>query len=143
MENGDPEIGCIETLFDTDTVIVTAAGVRLIRTCADCSTELKDCNTEGETRVELSKFEGWAELTEAQRTKITEQLATKEIEITSENGGADVDEGGGGRYKKNLISTCIHFTLTINCEIEEKKTELTYSGDIEIQHAAGEFEECG
>lgn len=144
MENSDPEIGTIETSVQGTKITVNVSDVRMIRACADCSSELKDVNTEGETSLELSEFEGWKELTEEQRDKIIALLMTEGLTVGAEEGGTNVEEGGGGRYKKNMISLTIHFDLWISyeCPSAPPSIDLKYSGDILIEHAAGEFEEC-
>lgn len=117
MDNGEPEI---EVEVDEEGNI--SANVRLVRTCMDCGTELKEANVEAEAQV-------------------SEEFAAKHKgeghNLSVEATGEDVSETGGGRYKKNVIECT--FTARVSCDCNEDATE---DLEMKVSESAGYFEEC-
>jgi len=145
MENADPEVNDIEGQADIANVIITAS-VRGVRNCAECGTELKDCDMDMEDTVDVEQLDGFKKLTEVQQAGLLAALEAGEAEIEVEDNGGEVDEAGGGRYAKNMLTTRILYKLTITFKAVESGNEVTVSieheGDLESKNAASEFNEC-
>lgn len=123
LENEEsPEV---EPSVEVDSGRVSIGGtVSLVRVCADCSTELKSCEAgvDDEASVEIPK----EHLGEGHDMDV-------EIEVGS------VDESGGARYKKNIITANLSYTMRCSCQKREDKP--LAEGDLTASAAAGEFEE--
>lgn len=99
------------------------ATVELGRNCAECSQELKMCSVDAdEVQVEIPK----EHLGEGHDIEA-------EVEIDS------VDESGGSRYKKNIITASM--TYTLRCSYQKREEPDLATGDLSASAAAGEFEE--
>lgn len=70
-----------------------------------------------------SKFVGW-------------DAGNIEIEV-EDGGGAQTDESGGHRYKKNILTTTIPFTAKFSWE----GLDFTFNGSVNCEHAASEYED--
>lgn len=142
MENADPEIGSVDCEYSDDSFQVTA-DIRAVRSCADCSTELKSLDLNLEQSVELSQFDGWKGLSEEQQKLVREQLESGEANVESNPGEGRMEESGGSRYKKNMITIAVDYSIEITVHPEEGDSiNLTYNGELSEEHAASEFEEC-
>lgn len=116
MENGEPEVNSVEV----DSEGHVNAEVHLTRNCAECSTELKDYTFE----LEADPDEEF-------------MAAHKGHALDVDEGDCSVDESGGGRYAKNIIS--VSLVATVKCAVcPDAKTEVELGSDA----AASEFEEC-
>lgn len=153
LENGDPEIEQFDVQFNPDgeksSFSVTAC-VRTTRTCADCSDTMKELQRDMDESFPLSKFEGWDKLSEDHRKRVVELLERKEIEAEESHEDGEVSEGGGGRFKKNMLTLTLPFTLEIDLggqpEDEGKVawpvSKLTLNAELTDEQAAGSYEEC-
>lgn len=126
LENGDPEVdmemnlegerkvGVIEEQFSV------SGTAHLTRNCAECGSELKtaDLNLESE----MQTF-----------THITPEC---DGELHCDFDDGLVDESGGGRYAKNMISCSVHWSVTCS------KCQATLQNDVEASEVAGAFEEA-
>lgn len=151
MDNGDPELEQGPELTfhmrskKTDGKEILAhfdvtATVRGTRNCADCGNTLKELSMDMDGTAELAQFEGWKELTPDQQGEVQGRLEAGTVEPDAEAEEGTVDESGGGRYKKNLITTVVPYNITI--EDSELGIKLTYNGELSYEAAASEFEEC-
>lgn len=118
---------------------------RHTRNCADCSTELKDIDIDETLSVELAAFEAYEQLSEADRATIDraieEDSANLSVEI--EQGDANVDESGGGRYQANKIEITFNGTLVLEYTPDEgEPIKLTHSFEIVSTNTAGSYNEC-
>lgn len=114
LENGDPEVNDLDITSEQVT-----CNVRLVRTCADCSGEMKEANLDLEDTIdhpEIPKGEG------------------DKHEFDVEEDGAEVNESGGGRYKKNMIGVEVSYKAKCSCG-------WTHEGTLTGEEAAGSFEE--
>jgi hypothetical protein len=143
MENGEPEINDFQVQYSGGTFEVTA-NARHTRNCADCGTELKDCDHDFEGSVELTEFEGWASLTSEQQTAVKLWLESNEAQ--SDQSDCQVEESGGGRYQKNMIELVLSYSIEIEAENELEPDaapiKLVYNGTLSNSAAAGEYCEC-
>ena len=143
LENGDPEVQNSEANYSEGCFTLTFS-VRGTRLCADCWGELKSLDMDIEETVDLGEMESYKALSKDQQERILNALndCTAEIELSEE--GTNVDETGGGRYKKNMITTEVSYELTIRVEGEkpEDTIELCHTGEVSNEAAAGEYEEC-
>lgn len=110
MEMQDPEVDGEEYSSSGIT-----ASVRIVRTCADCSTELKEATFDVEKDVDFCSDDDEHEVT-----------------LTYE---AQPLEEGGGRYQKAFFGATITFHLQCTCG---RQIEVPWSDKI----AAGSMDEC-
>lgn len=123
LENGDPETNSLE-VEDTDDGAIVTAEVHLIRNCGDCGTELKAADVEGDEDIQFDNLHCPAK----NGDDTSHDLVVTEL-------SCDVDESGGGRYKKNIITFDLEFKIACNdCDLEVK-------GNVRGDEAAGSFEE--
>ncbi|MCK9587757.1 MAG: hypothetical protein M0Q93_00155 [Terrimicrobiaceae bacterium] len=144
LENQDPEINSFEASFSGTAVLITAE-VRAVRACADCSTELKSIDLNLEESFEVCTFEGFNELPEPNQLELLNLVENEDDAVTVEveEKGGESEDGGGGRYKKNIITTVIHGTITLTWERgKDQSVTLTKSIDLQGEEAAGAYEEC-
>lgn len=142
MENGEPDVSDLVVEYSDGTCHVTAS-VHHTRNCADCSTELKDYDYELEDAADLESFSGWEGLTKEERDEVLTMLKDGTIEPDVQAGDAEIDEGGGGRYQKNMITLTVPVTITIDGSLsKEKELHLDYSLDLIDSAAAGDYNEC-
>lgn len=122
--------------------ITVNASVSAIRNCADCGQELKRASFDMEKEIELSAMEGWKNLSNDERDELTKMLDDGEVDPEVNEDGGESEDGGGGRYAKNMITTTIHFTLDVKATLKSgKKVELSISDELSDDMAAGEYEE--
>lgn len=142
LDNGDPEVESIEASVDENVTIT--AQVRGTRNCADCGTTLKELSMEMQETVPVADFEikPVPATPELKAQILTKAQTDDSIEWGVEEDGGEVDESGGGRYKKNKITTTINYTITGTVELDEADYQLTHEGTLSSENAAGEFEEC-
>jgi len=62
-----------------------------------------------------------------------------ELEVEAED--VEVDESGGGRYQKNIITATIHVKVRCSCQTADQKDPV-WEGDLKAEVAAGDFDEC-
>jgi len=143
MDNGEPEANDLEVSHQSGSFEVTG-NCRHTRNCADCGTELKQCDHDFSDQVELCSFEGWDALTSEQQTSVQSWLdGGNEVEV--QDGGIEVEESGGGRYKKNMIQLAWNYSLEIEFEPEAQEMapiKLVYNGSMTSEAAASNYEEC-
>lgn len=146
LENQDPEINSLEAEFADEQTVSVSVSARHVRACADCGTELKAVDCDDEQTVEVSAFEGYTNLNEAQKAGLKIAIDGRaDAELEVEEGGASADEGGGGRYKKNIVTVIIPFTVTLTADPEPEegweKISLTHSGEFKFENAASSYDE--
>lgn len=138
MENGEPEINNIEASHLTGLQFSVNADVRGVRQCANCGTDLKDLSMDVEGTCDIGESEEWKKLTPEEQATLKAAIKKGDVEVEVEDDGGDVDEGGGGRYAKNIITTTVNYTLTVTYN----DLKVSASGSLESKNAASEFEEC-
>lgn len=147
MENGEPSVDEITATYNATpdgspgSFTITATGEHY-RNCAECSTELKNLSFEATEEICLDSFLGWGDLTIEQAGDLVRALQSGDIEPEVESDDTDVEESGGGRYEKNMITIKVDYTVTIKPPDGSEISELTFSGNVIDAHAAGEYEEC-
>ena len=90
------EMGDIEVSDEEYAAGKLTASVRIVRTCADCSEEMKEATFEVDEEVEFCDTED------------------KKHEVTVEAELEPLEEGGG-RYKKSFYGAVGQFKLTCSC----------------------------
>lgn len=132
LDFGDGEVDSIEIdvgkATDGKTMATINAEVRIPRNCQECSTEMKVGSYSSEVEVEIEQPKCTALEEDGQTPK------PHDLSIEAD-GEPQPDEGGGGRYKKNMISYTLDFV--ISCGV----CDFTQKGYIEDAMAASEFEE--
>lgn len=98
---------------------------------------MKAIDWDVEETVKLEDIEGIKELPEEEREKLRTALDDEDASVEVEENGTDFDESGGGRYKKNIITSRVHAEVTI--QWGERK--FTHGIAVETANAASEFEE--
>lgn len=144
MDNGDPEFNSLDAVLSGSDVHVDAS-VRSVRNCADCGTELKSLDLDLEADIPLSGFEGFKELSaeDAQCLLDSADASMDDFNVESEEGSTSLDEGGGGRFKKNMITTRAEVNLTVEWERgPDDIVKLTKNHEMTSENAASEFDEC-
>lgn len=144
MENGEPEINSFE-VDRTGTTFDITLSARHTRNCAECSTELKDVDIDESTSLELADFEGYKNLSEANRARLDKAIEedSADLSVELEEGESEVNESGGGRYKANDISITFNGTVRLELDSDKgNKLELTKSFDIVATNTAGSYNEC-
>lgn len=142
MENSDPEVNDISVVYNGDHTFTVTAEVRLVRACADCGTELKDRTAYLEDTIKLSEFSvdgNGILITKEEQDAIHTAMDTLAADPDVEDcGDATVDESGGGRYAKNML------TLTMSAVVSITVNGVTYEGGIKFTDEAGasEYDEC-
>lgn len=145
MDNADPEVNSLDAELSGENIHVTG-NVRAVRTCADCSTELKSLDIDFDEEFGVTELSGYAELTDDQKAKLQSALADEleeaELEVEIDELSSSTEESGGARYKKNLITTVVEADVTVTLKLPDE--EITFSGVRELKHeaAASEYEEC-
>jgi hypothetical protein len=110
------------------------------RVCADCSTELKSLTMIFEDTLFIESLDELKALTPEQQKLIIYEAAVESLEVEIEADEPDVEEGGGGRYKKNMITTTVHFTLTFTTG--DGTLSFKHSGSLSQENQASSYEEC-
>lgn len=141
LDNGEPTVENIEAEWDQDEFSLTAQ-VTGTRVCQDCSDEMKTLSMDMEGTVKLEAIEDFKKLTPERQELVRTALKDGEAEISIDGSGGDVSEGGGGRYKKNIITTTIDYDLTVSVTVPDgEDIELSHSGNLQSENAASEFED--
>lgn len=145
LENGEPEFNSCEATLQNGDVLVTVS-MRSIRNCADCGTEMKSLESEMEENIPIENFDGFKELSDEDKTKLLKfaEEDDETIELEAEENEASMDEAGGGRYAKNMITTTakVDVSLTWDRRAHGGEVILTHTLDLTSENAASEFEEC-
>lgn len=143
LDNGDPEVD-LEVEYDGN-VLVVSGNVHLTRNCADCGTTMKELYADLEDAVSPKAFE-WKRGTVSYTPDLDvleKALSDGDVNISLDQGAPDVEEGGGGRYAKNMITAVVPYTITLTMTLpDEVEVEGTYSGDVKTANAASDYEEC-
>lgn len=117
LELGEPEVDSEN--IDTDGQIEVS--ITLTRNCADCGSEMKSYTYELEATAEIEGHKG--------------EGHTLELELDT----PEADEGGGGRYAKNMIS--VEVGATVRCSCQDKDADLLWSDTLTDSAAASDFED--
>jgi hypothetical protein len=96
LEMSDPEVDSI----DIDDAGLVTASVRIVRTCADCSDELKEATLDLE-------FEAGDQL---------EGHMGEGHDLSVEEVGVESIEEGGGRYAKSYYGARVDFEVRCSCQ---------------------------
>lgn len=138
LENADPEVD--ESSIDsTQGAIDFNYNVRMVRQCADCGQEMKSYDGEAEAHVELEDIEEFQKLPDSIREGLIDGSISYEV---SADTNAEVEESGGGRYKKNIITATVTIDYTVSFTVGKKDYKLAGQTTAECEAAAGDFEEC-
>jgi hypothetical protein len=140
LENGEPEV---ENLELTDGELT--ASIRLVRQSACCSEDMKEytyepnLNIQSEILAHLKKFH--KELFDGDNEAPRDGVELPEFEA-SEN-GCDVDESGGGRYAKNIISISLNVDVICQSDIHDSEKADAVVGSFGLTDStnAGSFDE--
>ncbi len=115
LEMQEPEVQSLEVNGED-----LVAEVRIVRTCTDCGSELKEATITAEAPCPLEDCDCDED--------------ARDLEVSGEDTVEAVEEGGG-RYKKSYFG--FKLTGTVKCE----KCGATASCDLEEKVAASEMEE--
>lgn len=141
LETQDPccdeiDIEFSKTAADDGTFTVTASGTT-DRNCADCGDLMKQVSWDMEAEIELSDVKGFDELEDEAKKTLVEAIELGTAEHKVEEQGTSAEESGGGRYKKNIITSTVEYFVEINYG----ELKLTQAGNMSVENAASEFEE--
>jgi hypothetical protein len=136
LENADPEVNDLEI---NDGVIT--ASVRLARTSACCSEEMKEYTYEMELGITADIEAHEDKYHKAQDAEGNESTEAQEYEVDED--GCDVDESGGSRYAKNMISVTLNCTVMCMGEHEKDPAGQDVVGSYTLTDSinAGSFDE--
>lgn len=126
LEFEEPEV---ENDLECDDDGNVTGTLHIVRTCAECGTELKEATIDLEADIS-------GELPE--KPEVKEGETAPDYEITIETGDVSSIEEGGGRYQKSYFGGEVTFTVT--CSWNE---EWSYEGSVSGKVAASEMEEMG
>lgn len=143
MENGEPDVN-LECEY-SDGSFQISGEIHHARNCADCSTELKSIDLSPDVDVELHQFEDFDKLSAADQQAFKLALDKGEASIECDPEDGEVEESGGGRYQKNIITVRVPFTITVKATVSKKDpgpVTLTYSGEVSEENPASAYEEC-
>jgi hypothetical protein len=138
MENGDVNVDSLEATF-ADGGVDVIFDVSHSRNCAECGMELKNTSQQVEGRFELEDVDGWKALPQEEKDRLLAALEDGTAEMGAEKAGTDVDESGGGRYKKNVITLRVEVCFGVN---SKKGKVFKFAREFEAEVAASEYEEC-
>lgn len=142
LETQEPECNNIEAEWDSPgpegagDVRINADG-RTCRNCADCGTELKALDWEAEDTVQIDQMDEFNALSDEDKKECVAALRDGTAEVSVEEQGTECDESGGGRYKKNMITSRVNYRM----EIAWNGKSISHTGDVYSENAASEFEE--
>ena len=137
LENADPQVD-EQTADFRDGSLSLQYSVTMSRECAECSTELKSYSGDAEEDISVEDIPGYAELPK----DVQEGLNDGSIDVdVSVNESSEVEESGGGRYKKNIITTSITCDYTLTFSHKGKEYKLEGQEILECSASAGDFEE--
>ncbi len=146
LETADLEVNSLEAELSAGAIRVTAS-LHAPRNCAECSTELKYLDLELEEEInteELPKFDGWADLGADDQAELAKAMNEDDslLEIEVGESGTAHEEGGGGRYKKNLITASIDYELSLTLSRGDKEPiEVHIAKQLSEENAASQYEE--
>ena len=146
LETQEPELNTIESTYSNETFTITADG-RTVRQCADCGTELKALDWQQEMYVDLDRLfecEAGKALSPEQVEYVKKALEEETANVHIEDTGTEQEESGGSRHKKNIITSCVNFEITVTVHDVpgmDKDLELVYADQVRSENAASEFEE--
>lgn len=118
LDFSDPELESIDVTESTVT-----ATVRIVRTCCDCGTELKEASLELEAEFDgpdpdrCSKENHDKLLAAEKDDKAPAHACTADSghELEVEDTSIDQIEEGGGRYAKSYFGATVSFTVKCTC----------------------------
>jgi len=122
MEFGDPYL--VQEL-NLDGASVTCT-VRIVRTCAECSTELK---------------EAYLELEDELSPDVLKDHEGEGHEVEIEENGIEPIEESGTRYAKSFFGAEVSYTLTCTCDKDQKEGRWSYEGTLFDKIAASHMDE--
>jgi len=99
--------------------------------------EMKALDINEEVELELDKFDGFSNLGGKKQEQLREAWDAEQLEIEVTEDGGSTDESGGGRYKKNILTTTVEFTAKFSWE----GLDFTYSSNFSCEHAASEYDD--
>lgn len=139
MDNADPEVNSVEVVYNGDKTATVTADIRLIRACADCSTELKSLDVQVEETVDLTEMtkDGDGE-NKVDGDALHTALDSLDAELEVEGEDCEVEETGGSRFAKNMIQ----FSLAVVVSVELNGATYKVPVSLNDEAAAGDFEEC-
>jgi hypothetical protein len=138
-----PEMENIDVSYsDADNSATVEGSVRCVRTCADCSEELKEYTFDIDETIDIDDAPGCSCARDmAEGSKLDEKghlpdcRAKCEHDLTIDADEPDPTETGGSRYKKNMVGFSLSYTVKCNdCDFEE-------TGDVADSAPASYFEE--
>lgn len=121
LETAEPQ----ELTIDADGCITASYNVE--RNCQECGTTLKSAVFELEDWLDADVLK--------EHTNDEGASGPHELEIRD---SSDVEEGGGGRYSKNVFKVLVDYTVTCKCDKEFKHDGQAVSEGV----AASSFKEC-
>lgn len=124
METAEPEE---EDELEIDEEGRIQGTFRVDRNCEECGTTLKCATFEVDDTIDQAVLDAHT----------NDEGKDGPHELSVETDGSEVEESGGGRYKKNLFTVVVQYTVTCECDD-------TFKHDGELRSspvAAGEFEE--
>lgn len=145
LETPEPDEEAFDFQITEDGVDIQAT-LQQNRECAECGTVMKSYCHDLEESIDWEtigvKLDGWSLPDLADFALLWESENTKStflVEVTSD--GTSVEEGGGGRYAKNMITS--ELSYTINVQRKQSAYDINYEGTLKGEAAASEFEdEC-
>ena len=142
MDNADPQVDSLEAGdLKGGSVEITVDGQHF-RVCSDCGTELKSVSFNESETEQLNTFEGWDALTEEQKSAVLKGCEDGNLVAGVEEASVEVDESGGMRYKKNIITITINYEVAVDLDPIVEKVVLHKSGQFTIENAASGYDEC-
>ena len=142
MDNGDPQVDSLDAGdLKGGSVEITVSGQHT-RNCSDCGTELKSVSFSESATEELKDFDFWDGLTPEQKAEVMKACDDGNLTAEVEEASVEVDESGGMRYKKNIITITINYEVTVDLDPIVEKVVLSKSGQFTIENAASSYDEC-
>lgn len=148
LENGEPECsGDIEANLSGGSINLSVSA-EVPRNCAECGTELKRGSYDLELDIETDEIVEAAP--EAIREEVRKMLEVDEgdvggLTVDVSEDGLEAEEGGGGRYAKNMITLNVNATVTIRradgAKFGNGEAAFEFPAVLTGELAAGEFEE--
>lgn len=120
LETQDAEVGSIDITDEGD----IRCDVRVSRLCSECSQELKEYTFDFDDSLP---------------EEVIKAHNKKGCSFEIEEDGASVDESGGSRYKANVFTCSLDFSVT--CACQKKDAEPIYTGSLSAECRASDFEE--
>jgi hypothetical protein len=137
LENADPQVD-EQTADFRDGLLSLQYSVTMSRECAECSQEMKSYSGDAEQDIEVDAIPGYGDLPK----EVQEGLIDGSIDVdVSVNESSEVEESGGGRYAKNIITTTVTCDYTLTFSHSGKEYKLEGQEKLECSASAGDFEE--